>query len=77
MILPDGRPKKAKHVLQERSYDTKGMKVKGMRAILAKRDDFKGQKCQVGTLLSNSGHICFHSKISLGAESNQESVVPE
>ena len=45
MTLPDGWPKRAALVLEERGYDTKGMKLEDMRAILADHDDFKNEKC--------------------------------
>ena len=62
MTLPDGRPKGVALVLEERGYNTKGMK---MRAILADHDDFKNEKCQIDTFLSNSGHTCFHPEVLL------------
>ena len=46
MTLPDGRPKGA---LEARGYNTKGMKLEEMRAILADHDDFKNEKCRVDT----------------------------
>ena len=55
MTLPDGQPKGAALVLEERGYNTKGMKLEEMRAILADHDDFKNEKCKVDT---NSGHTC-------------------
>ena len=39
--LPDRRPKGAALVLEERGYNTRGMKLEEMRAILADHDDFK------------------------------------
>ena len=69
MTLPDGRPKGAALVLEERGYNTKGMKLEEMRAILADHDDFKNEKCRVDTFLSNSGHTCvfipkFHCELN-------------
>ena len=66
MTLPDGRPKGAALVLEERGYNTKGMKLE---AILADNDDFKNEKCRVDTFLSNSGHTCvfipkFHCELN-------------
>ena len=58
MTPPDGRPKGAALVLEERGYNTKGMKLEEMRAILADHDDFKNEKCRVDTFLSSSGHTC-------------------
>ena len=69
MTLPDGRPKGAELVLRERGYDTKGMKLEEMRAILADHNDFNNEKCRVNALLSNSGHTCifipkFHCELN-------------
>ena len=66
MTLPDGRPKGAALVL---GYNTRGMKLEEMRAILADHDDFKNEKCRVDTFLSNSGHTCvfipkFHCELN-------------
>ena len=36
MVLPDGRPKGMKMVLQERGVDTKGMNAQKMRETLSK-----------------------------------------
>ena len=70
MTLPEGRPKGAALVLEERGYDTKGLKLEEMRAILAEHDDFKNEKCRVDTFLSNRGHTCvfipkFHCELNL------------
>ena len=74
MTLPDGRPKGAALVLEERGYNTKGMKLEEMRAILADYDDFKNEKCRVDTFLCNSGHTCvFIPKF----QCDRESMVPE
>ena len=69
MTLPEGRPKGAALVLEERGYDTKGLKLEEMRAILAEHDDFKNEKCRVDTFLSNRGHTCvlipkFHCELN-------------
>ena len=69
MTLPDGQPKGAALVLEERGYNTRGMKLGEMRAILADHDDFKNEKCRVDTFLSNSGHTCvfipkFHCELN-------------
>ena len=69
MTLPDGRPKGAALVLEERGYNTRGMKLGEMRAILADHDDFKNEKCRVDTFLSTSGHACvfipkFHCELN-------------
>ena len=47
MTLPDGRPKGAALVLEERGYNTKGMKLEEMRAILADHDDFKNENAEL------------------------------
>ena len=69
MTLTDGQPKGAALVLEERGYDTRGMKLEDMRAILADHDDFKSEKCRVDTFLSDAGHTCifipkFHCELN-------------
>ena len=69
MTLPDGRPKGAALVLEERGYNTRGMKLEEMRAILADHDDFKNEKCRVDRFLSNADHTCvfipkFHCELN-------------
>jgi hypothetical protein len=69
MNLPDGRPKGAALVLEERGYNTRGMKLEEMRAILADHDDFKNEKCRVDRFLSNICHTCvfipkFHCELN-------------
>ena len=69
LTLPDGRPKGAALVLQERGYDTTRMKLEEMRRILAEHDDFKNEKCRVDTFLSSCGHRCvfipkFHCELN-------------
>ena len=69
LTLPDGRPKGAALVLEERGYDTKGMKLDEMRTILAGHDDFKNEKCHVDTVLTDCGHTCvfipkFHCELN-------------
>ena len=69
MNLPDGRPKGAALVLEERGYNTSGMKLEDTRAILADHDDFKNEKCHVDRFLSNIGHTCvfipkFHCELN-------------
>ena len=69
LTLPDGRPKGAALVLEERGYDTKGMKLDEMRSILAGHDDFKNEKCHVDTVLTDCGHTCvfipkFHCELN-------------
>ena len=69
MTLPDRQPKGATLVLEERGYNTRGMKLEEMRAILADRDVFKNEKCRVDRFLSNAGHKCvfipkFHCELN-------------
>ena len=44
MVLPDGRPKGLKMVLQERGVDTKGINAEKMRQTLSKYPDFANSK---------------------------------
>lgn len=44
MILPDGRPRGMKLVLQERGIDTDRMKAADMPLVLGNHDDFKFEK---------------------------------
>ena len=71
MNLPDGRPKGAALVPEERGYNTRGMKLEDMRGILADHDDFKNEKCRVDRFLSNVGHTCFYPEVSLRAQPNR------
>ena len=69
MTLPDGRPKGAVLVLQERGYDTTRMKLEEMQTILASHEDFKNEKCRVDTFLTGCGHTCvfipkFHCELN-------------
>lgn len=69
MTLPDGRPKGVALVLEERGYNTRGMKLEQLREILADHDDFKNEKCHVDRFLSNAGHTCifipkFHCELN-------------
>ena len=69
LTLPDGRPKGAKLVLQERGYDTRKMLLEEMQNILAEHDDFKNEKCRVDTFLTSCGHTCvfipkFHCELN-------------
>ena len=50
MVLPDGRPKGMKKVLEERGVDTENMKVSDMRLILGGHDDFKYKKLHLNIL---------------------------
>ena len=70
LTLPDGRPKGAALVLEERGYNIRGMKLDEMRSTLASHDDFKNEKCRVDSFLSSCGHTCvflpkFHCELNL------------
>ena len=56
MTLPHRRPKGAAIVLEERGYNTKGIRLED---ILANHDDFKNEKCRVGhTCIFISKFLC-------------------
>ena len=40
MVLPDGRPKGLRVILQERGINTTGMKLEDMRKVLSQHSDF-------------------------------------
>ena len=58
MVLPDGRPKGMKMVLQERGVDTKGMNAQKMRETLSKYLDFASSKTIVQDKIEAWGHVC-------------------
>jgi len=58
MVLPDGRPKGMKLVLQERGVDTKDMNADKMRETL-KYDDFKNSKTILEERIKERGHLCY------------------
>ena len=69
MVLPDGRPKGLKIVLQERGIDVSGMNGQKMREELSKFDDFKNPKTLVEEKVENRGHLCnffpkFHCELN-------------
>ena len=69
MILPDGRPKGLKLVLQERGIDVTGMNTDKMREELAKFEDFKNPKTLVEEKVESRGHLCmffpkFHCELN-------------
>ena len=77
VALPDGWPKGAALVHEERRYDTRGIE---MWAILPDHDDFKNEKCRVVmfTLLEWLWpFMCFYPKVLLWAKSNRASMVPK
>ena len=69
MVLPDGRPKGMKVVLQERGVDTKGMNAQKMRETLSKYPDFASSKTIVQDKIESRGHLCmffpkFHCELN-------------
>ena len=69
MILPDGRPKGLKLVLQERGIDVTGMNADKLREELAKIEDFKNPKTLVEEKVKSRGHLCmffpkFHCELN-------------
>ena len=60
MVLPDGRPKGMKRVLEERGVDTENMKAADMRLILGGHDDFKHEKTALEHLMAAKGHRCYY-----------------
>ena len=55
MVLPDGRQKGMKLVLQERGIDTERMKAADMRLVLGNHDDFKYEKTALEYLIRERG----------------------
>lgn len=69
MVLPDGRPKGLKIVLQERGIDIRGMNADKLREELSKFDDFKNVKTLVEEKVESRGHLCmffpkFHCELN-------------
>ena len=69
MVLPDGRPKGLKIVLQERGIDIRGMNADKLREELSKFDDFKNAKTLVEEKVESRGHLCmffpkFHCELN-------------
>ena len=54
MILPDGRPKGMKLVLEERGIDTDRMRAADMRLVLGNHEDFKFEKTALEYLLRDN-----------------------
>ena len=54
MILPDGRPKGMKLVLEERGIDTDRMRAADMRLVLGSHEDFKFEKTALEYLLRDN-----------------------
>jgi len=69
MILPDGRPKRMKIVLQETGVDIKGMNAEKIRETLSKYPDFANNKTSVQEKTEARGHMCiffpkFHCELN-------------
>ncbi len=58
MVMPDGRQKGMKRVLEERNVDVKGMNAAKMRETLAAFPDFAEQKTLLEEQVQSRGHIC-------------------
>ena len=61
MSLPDGRPKGAALVLEERGYDTKRMKLEDMGVIVVDHEDFKNENVVFKDFLAASATHVFLS----------------
>ena len=68
MVLPDGRPKGMKMVLQERRVDIKGMNAQKMRETLSKYLDFTSSKTIVQDKIEAQGLMYVLSKVPLRTE---------
>ena len=69
MVLPDGRPKGMKLVLEERGADTTKMKAADMAVVLGNHHDFKHEKTALEHVIKPKGHYCiyipkFHCKLN-------------
>ena len=69
MVLPDGRPKGMKMVLQERGVDTKGMNAEKMWETLSKYTDFANIKTIEQEKIEARGYLCmffpkFHCELN-------------
>ena len=60
MVLPDGRAKGMKIVLQERGVDVKGLNAEKMRERLNQFDDFASQVTILEELVRSKGHVCLY-----------------
>ena len=59
MVLPDGRPKGLKLVLEERGVCTTNMKKQDMIARLSEEEDFRSEACQAVMFLRSKGDRAF------------------
>lgn len=57
LVLPDGRPKALKMVLEERGVDTTRMVADKMRETLSHFPDFKNQKTLLEERVESHGHM--------------------
>ena len=69
MVLPDGRPKGMRLVLQERGVDTKGMNADKLKTTIASFPDFQNPKTLVEEKVESRGHLCifppkFHCELN-------------
>ncbi len=69
LVLPDGRPKGLKLVLQERGVDTAGMVAATMKARLSEFPDFSSPRTLLEEKVESRGHICvffpkFHCELN-------------
>ena len=69
MVLPDGRPKGMKIILQERGVDTSGMNAEKMKEIMEEFEDFKNKTTLVEEKVQARGHLCmffpkFHCELN-------------
>ena len=58
MVLPDGRPKGMKLVLQEKGVNTQGMNAAKMRETLNKYEDFANKRSLLEEIVESRGHLC-------------------
>lgn len=57
MVLPDGRSKGLKLVLEERGVNTKGMNAEKLREELSKHDDFRDTTTLLQERIESRGHL--------------------
>jgi len=70
MVLPDGRPKGLKQVLEERGFDIDKLRAKCtpvcpienqdccMARLLSQQDDFNNQPSMLEMVIKSAGHKC-------------------
>ena len=68
-VEPDGMPKEAANIHEERGINTKTLILEEMQIILANHDDFKNEKNTLETFLVKKGHTAlFLPKFHCGIE---------